>query len=201
MKRTPTPARRAPDAIGIINDAESPLAWLRRRKDKDGNALITSAQFDAGDRLRADLWRAQMTPRVTSDWSGNAPTRRQRRAAPGAGIDIADNVVAARQRVHRALRAVGADFAGLLIDVCGHLKGLEQLERVEGWPQRSAKLLLRHALTLLARHYGLIRDEDEDALIGRRLRHWGAQDYRPTLDGEIAGSTAEAKSAACARDR
>lgn len=162
--------------------AESPLAWLRRRKGKDGNALITAAQFDAGERLRADLWHAQMTPRVTADWSGNAPGRRQPRSAPGAGIDIADNVIAARQRVHAALRAVGADFAGLLIDVCGHLKGLEQLERGEGWPQRSAKFFLRYALTRLARHYGLIRDDEEDASIGRRMRHWGADDYRPTLE-------------------
>ena len=182
MKRTRAPARRNTPTIAAINDAESPLAWLRRRKDKDGNALITSAQFDAGERLRPDLWRAQMTPRVTSNWSGNAPAQRQRRSAPGAGIEIADNVVAARQRVHRALRAAGGDFAGLLIDVCGHLKGLEQLERGEGWPQRSAKFFLRHALTRLARHYGLIRDEDEDVLIGRRLQHWGAEDYRPTLD-------------------
>lgn len=180
MKRIRTPARRSP-AVAVINDAESPLAWLRRRKGRDGNVLITTAQFDAGERLRADLWRAQMTPCVTSNWSGNAPGQRQRRSAPGTGVEIADSVVAARQRVHRALRAAGADFAGLLIDVCGHLKGLEQLERGEGWPQRSAKFFLRHALTRLARHYGLIRDEDEDALIGRRLRHWGTPDYRPTL--------------------
>ena len=123
-----------------------------------------------------------MTPRVTSDWSGNAPAQRQRRSAPGAGIDIADSVVAARQRVHRALRAVGSEYAGLLIDVCGHLRGLEQLERSQGWPQRSAKFILRYALTRLARHYGLTRCEDEDALIGRRLRHWGAEDYRPNLE-------------------
>jgi len=181
-KRTHTPGRRRASAIPLFNDAESPLAWLRRRKGKDGNALITSPQFEAGERLRADLWRAQMTPRTTSDWSGTAPGQRQRRSAPGAGLNMADSVVAARQRVHLALRAVGADFAGLLIDVCGHLKGLEQLERGEGWPQRSAKFLLRYALTRLARHYGLIRDEDEDAQIGRRLRHWGAEDYRPTLE-------------------
>jgi hypothetical protein len=105
-----------------------------------------------------------------------------RRSAPGAGIDLADSVVAAKQRVHLALCSVGGDFAGILIDVCGHLKGLEQLERGEGWPQRSAKIFLGMALTRLAQHYGLIRREDEHEIIGRRLRHWGSEGYRPTLD-------------------
>lgn len=182
MKQTRTSERRGRTALRVVNAAESPLAWLRRRKDRDGNPLITAAQFDAGERLGADLMRAQLMPRLTSDWSGTAPGRRQRRAAPGTGVDMADGVVAARQRVHRALRAVGAEFAGLLIDVCGHCKGLEQLERGEGWPQRSAKFFLRYALTRLARHYGFIRDAEEEASIGLRLRHWGAEDYRPTLD-------------------
>ena len=40
------------------------IAWLRRRKDRDGEAMISQAQFDAGERLRADFWFAQMTPRA-----------------------------------------------------------------------------------------------------------------------------------------
>jgi hypothetical protein len=173
--------RRAPNTAAV-NNCESPLAWLRRRKDKQGNPLITPAQFDAGERLRADLWFAQMTPRTTSSWSGAPVERRKRRSAPGAGIDLADSIVAAKQRVHLALCSVGADFAGILIDVCGHLKGLEQFERGEGLPQRSGKIFLGMALTRLAQHYGLIRREDEHELIGRRLRHWGSDGYRPTLD-------------------
>ena len=181
MKSGRSSRGRAPGAAGV-NDSESPLAWLRRRKDKQGNPLITTAQFDAGERLRADLWFAQMTPRTTASWSGAPVERRTRRSAPGAGIDLADSIVAARQRVHRALCGVGADFAGILIDVCGHLKGLEQFERGEGLPQRSGKIFLGMALTRLAQHYGLLRREDEHEIIGRRLRHWGSEDYRPTLD-------------------
>jgi len=49
--------------------AESPLAWLARRKDKDGQPMLTDAEFDAGEKLRADFWFAQMTPRVTANWS------------------------------------------------------------------------------------------------------------------------------------
>ena len=52
-----------------INVAESPLAWLARRRDRDGRPMISGVQFEAGERLRADLRFAEMTPRVTANWS------------------------------------------------------------------------------------------------------------------------------------
>jgi hypothetical protein len=157
---------------------ERPLAWLRRRKDKDGQPLVTEPQFNAGERLAADFWHAQLMPRVTADWSAAATSRRTRRAVPGAGVEMSDNVAAARQRVHRALDAVGPELAGMLVDVCCHEIGLEAAERIQGWPQRSGKLVLRLALTSLARHYGLIAPPPR----WPRMRHWGSEDYRPDLE-------------------
>jgi hypothetical protein len=159
---------------------ERPLAWLRRRKDKDGRPLVTEPQFDAGERLAADFWHAQLMPRVTANWSAVATSRRTRRAAPGAGVEIGDNVAAARQRVHRALDAVGPELAGILVDVCCHEIGLEAAERALGWPQRSAKLGLQLALTSLARHYGLL--PPPPSWSAHRMRHWGSEDYRPDLE-------------------
>jgi hypothetical protein len=175
-----SPAARQP-AAAEVNSAESPLGWLYRRRDKDGRPLIRQEEFDAGERLRADFWFAQMTPRVTSTWDSAVPHSQARRAAPGAGIDLQDRVVAARERVRRALQAVGPELAGILIDVCCHLKGLEDAERNAGWPQRSGKVVLQLALTRLARHYGLLPTDTDASGRTRPIRHWGAPDYRPTI--------------------
>jgi hypothetical protein len=170
-------------AGGAINGEESPIAWLYRRKDRNGEAMISKIQFDAGERLRADFWFAHMTPRTTSNWSSLSPRQRGRRygAVPRAGGDMQDNVAAAAERVRRALAAVGPELSGVLIDVCCHLKGLEEAERAAGWPQRSAKIVLQLALTRLARHYGL----EPIAPAGGRpgiVRHWGSADYRPLFE-------------------
>jgi hypothetical protein len=172
----------------IVNDAESPLAWLARRKDKSGAPLIAAYQFAAGERLRADYTYAGLGPRVTASYSAAS----RRRGGASSAAHIGEMVLAARQRVARALSAVGPELAGILLDVCCHLKGLEETEREEGWPQRSGKVVLQIALTRLARHYGLINDAHLSTGLRRRLQHWGTSDYRPSIDGGSAQETAEA---------
>ena len=154
----------------LMNDSESPLAWLARRKGRDGRAMIEPTQFVAGERLRADFTRAQLTPRVTSSWT--TPTGGSSRGN-GAG-EMTDLIVASRQRVRLALEACGPEFAGVLLDVCCFLRGLEDLEHERGWPSRSAKVVLQLALSRLARHYGLERDMTSGH--GARLRTWLADD-------------------------
>jgi hypothetical protein len=137
---------------GITIDAgESPLAWLVRRKGRDGRALIEPAQFQAGERLRADFTRAQLMPRITANWTSAIA---QGRRGGGGMTTFAEAVVAARQRVRRALAVVGPEFTGLLLDVCCFLKRLEDVERERRWPPRSAKVVLQLGLDRLARHYG-----------------------------------------------
>jgi hypothetical protein len=138
-------------AVVTIDEAESPLAWLARRKGRDGRALIEPVQLLAGERLRADFTRAQLMPRITSNWDAAVSDGRR---GDGAAI-FADAVIAARQRVRSALDAVGTEFSGLLVDVCCFLKGLPDVERERGWPARSGKVVLQLALDRLARHYGL----------------------------------------------
>jgi hypothetical protein len=166
----------------LINDAESPLAWLRRRKDaRTGRPMLDAAQFAAGERLRADYWFAQLSPRITSNWSAlMLPTSGGARSLQGPSAELRDDVIAARQRVTRALAAVGPELSGVLVDVCCHLQGLEAVEAAAGWPQRAGKLVLQLALTRLARHYGLIAEPGQ-ATRERRVLHWGSADYRPIL--------------------
>jgi hypothetical protein len=135
-----------------MNAAESPLVWLARRKGRDGRPLIAPEQLQAGERLRADFTRAQMMPRVTANWTAAVA---QSRRAGGSPTNLADTVIAARQRVRHALDAAGPEFAGLLLDVCCFLKGLDDVERERAWPARSAKLVLQLGLDRLARHYGI----------------------------------------------
>lgn len=166
-------------ALPTLNSDESPLAWLARRHDKNGQPLISSAQFLAGEQLRCDFTLAQMTPRVTTNYSGVTSGAAARRSAPGTGIELRDVVVAAGQRVTRALAAVGPELSGVLLDVCCHLKGLEEAERRAAWPQRAGKVVLQLALTRLARHY---RFDNDAAQRNPAIRQWGTDDYRPHLD-------------------
>jgi len=142
-----------PEGVAEVtfDEAESPLGWLARRKGRDGQPLIQAVQFQAGERLRIDFTRAQLTPTVTSSWD---PSRAGGRRGQGGSGTFTDAVVAAREQVRRALDAVGPEFAGLLLDVCCFLKGLADIESERRWPPRAGKIVLQLALDRLARHYG-----------------------------------------------
>jgi len=92
-------------------------------------------------------------PRTTSNWSEPLSSSRGAGVSERAGM-FTETMIAARQNVHQALDAVGPEFAGLLVDICCFLKGLEDVERERAWPARSGKVVLQLALARLARHYG-----------------------------------------------
>lgn len=163
----------------LVDLDESPLGWLARRKGRDGKLLLSPAAVTAGERLRADFTRGQMSPRVTANWE--AAVASGRRGGAGQGVEVADAVLAARARVTRALEAVGPELSGVLVDVCCFLKGLEEVERDRGWPARGAKVVLGLGLDSLARHYG-VREQGGPERSGRVVG-WNAPDSRPTIDG------------------
>ena len=166
--------------LATVNDAESPLAWLRRRKDRDGGTLIDDNQFESGERLRRDYTFAALMPRVTADWSNSGAASAHSRAAAPAGT-MRDDVLAAKARVHRALEAVGPELGRMLVDVCCLLKGLEMAESGQGLPKRSGKVVLQLGLTALARHYGLIAAPRRRNQGPAPTLHWGTADFRPDI--------------------
>jgi hypothetical protein len=153
----------------LVDELESPLAWLARRRGRDGRALFEPHQLQAGVRLRADFTYAHLSPRTTSNWE--SPIKAG--PAGGAGF-MTDVMIAARQRVRHALDTVGPEFAGLLLDVCCFLKRLDDVERERAWPARSAKIVLQLALDRLARHYGF--DAQARGLARAPVRCWMAED-------------------------
>lgn len=133
-----------------VNIAESPVAKLSRKKDKDGKPFLTKEMTDAAERLREDFELAQLGPRVTQNWDRFLTCGRTGNADSGAA---AQGPEAARQRVHRALADLGPGLGDVALRVCCHLEGLEATEKRLGWSARSGKIVLRIALTRLARHY------------------------------------------------
>jgi len=147
---------------------ESPLDWLRRRKDRNGEPMIDEASYQAGERLRTDIMLAGLLPGVTARWDAMP-----RGSGPASPADATDRMVAARQRIRNAFDAIGADFSDLLMDLCGFLKGLELIERERRWPPRSAKIVVRIALARLAEHYG-IEAAARGPAASRGIRAWQA---------------------------
>ena len=151
-----------------IDTEESPLDWLRRRRDRNGEPLIDESSYQAGERLRTDIMLAGLLPGVTARWDAMPKT-----GGPASPGEATDRMVAARQRLRHAFDAVGGDFSDLLLDLCGFLKGLEQIERERQWPARSAKVVVRLALSRLAEHYG-IESQARGPAASRGIRAWQA---------------------------
>lgn len=137
-----------------MNCRDNPLLWLRTRRTKSGAPFIDIAHYEAGCRLAADYRHAGLDSLAQGslDLAGSSG---RRRTGGRQGGSVCDAALDARQRYRKAIDAVGAEFAPVLIDVCCIETGLGDLEKKNGWPPRSGKIIVRLALSSLARHYGL----------------------------------------------
>ena len=137
--------RRRPARSVTINCAESPLGWLKAR------GLVSQRQYDAGERLRLDWERAQLSPKVTMTWDA-APVARGRSGSARA-IDPAASQIDAHRRFHAAIDAAGPGLSDILWRVVCSGDGMRQAETALGWPARAGKLVLLIALDRIANHY------------------------------------------------
>lgn len=156
-----------------VNIADDVLETFRRRRILDW--LVGEAELDAGARLQRDFVLAQTAPQVTVNWSRLVVDG----AGYRAGLSKGEVAMEAETRVDRALRAVGPDFSGVLVDALAFSKGLETIEQEHALPPRSGKVLLAFALRCLARHYGL--SGEARGVKAPAIRHWSAERHRPGL--------------------
>lgn len=134
-----------------VNLRESPVTMLARKKDHvTGKPFLKPEHVAAAERMREDFELAQLGPRITQNWDAlqcftDKPTA-------GATLPMGGSSEA-RDRLHFALTALGDGLADITFRCCCFLEGLETAEKRMGWAARSGKIVLRIALTQLARHY------------------------------------------------
>ncbi|MEO0497356.1 MAG: DUF6456 domain-containing protein, partial [Pseudomonadota bacterium] len=163
--------------MAMANLAESPLAWLYRRKSKNGQRLLSDTQFQAGERLRLDYERGQLRQRISSNWEASLASGG--RGAARGGDDLSDAAMDARARVQKALQSLTVGHAGIVEDVCCHLKTITDIERERNWPRRAGRIVLAMALDELGRHYGLVAAAKSPRSNGA-IRAWGDGEHIPT---------------------
>jgi hypothetical protein len=131
-----------------VNMAESPLGWLYAR------GLVTRRQYDAGERLRSDWERGQLSPRVTMAWDSAPIARGRGGSAPEP--DLSGAQIDARRRFDDAIASAGPGLGDILWRIVCAGEGMRQAETALGWPARAGKLVLTLALDRIADYY-LIR--------------------------------------------
>lgn len=139
--------RRTGDARGkrrtvTVNLGESPLAWLHAR------GHLEDRLFDAGEALRNDYERAQLSANVTMRWD---PVRVK--STGDRGLSPTERQLAARQRFDGAIAHAGKGLEDILWRVVCANEKLPDAEKALGWPARSGKLVLRIALERVAEFY------------------------------------------------
>ena len=128
-----------------VNVTESPLGWLL------AHGYVSRRQFEAGERLRSDWERAELSPRVTMAWDA-APLARGR-GGSGAGIDLNGAQIDAKHRFDQAITAAGPGLADILWRIVCAGEGMRDAETALGWPARAGKLVLALALDRIAVFY------------------------------------------------
>jgi hypothetical protein len=128
-----------------VNQVESPLGWLHRHGHLD------QRQFDAGEQLRIDWERANLSPCVTMRWDPAPGLARGQ--ARGPALERTEQQASAKGRFDDALAAAGPGMSDILWRVVCAGEGMRDAETALGWPARAGKLVLRMALDRVAGFY------------------------------------------------
>ncbi|WP_300975544.1 DUF6456 domain-containing protein [Sphingomonas sp. LHG3406-1] len=130
-----------------VNQVESPLGWLHK------HGHLSLRQFDAGEQLRSDWERANLSPSVTMRW--DISTHQRRIGSKEGALAPSERQAAARERFDGALAAAGPGMSDILWRIVCAGEGMREAETALGWPARAGKLVLGMSLDRVADYYRL----------------------------------------------
>ena len=107
--------------------AESPLAALARRRDREGERFLSDDLVHAGERLREDFEMAQMEDKVAGYWEQFLVTLRI--DVPASDTGISPSARRAHARVVAALREIGPGLSESRCGVAASLRGWKRRKR------------------------------------------------------------------------
>ncbi|RKF21178.1 hypothetical protein D6851_09700 [Altericroceibacterium spongiae] len=128
--------------VATVNLAESPLSWLHAHGHLDDRL------FAAGEQLRRDYERAQLSASITMNW-----TPVHIKGGAGQRMTPTERQLAAKERFDGALAVAGRGLQDILWRVVCAGETLTTAEKGLQWPARSGKLVLRLALDRVADFY------------------------------------------------
>ena len=134
-----------------INASLSALDRLYRRRDRQGQPLLSGAEYEAGQHYARDYALAGYNSIGTQNYmsAGSDKTHYS-----GGNIEALDRSIDARRRLERADAIVGVGLKKALIAVCCMDISLDEVERAENWATSSGLTILKMGLAALAAHYG-----------------------------------------------
>ena len=138
---SPKSPRRGGRSV-TVNLAESPMTWLHSR------GHLSDRLFAAGELLRADWERAQLSQGLTMRWDAV-----RTKGGPDSGLTSNERQIAAKQRFDGAILAAGSGLEDVLWRVVCAGETLPIAEKALDWPVRSGKLVLKIALERVADFY------------------------------------------------
>lgn len=158
-------------------DEGTPEAVQRLAAARGGEAFLQPHHVETARRLARLFGRARLMQRTTLSYD---PARLGGTRNRPVQAEISDSAADARRLLAQLARQTPGDCWGVLTDICGFDRGLQEVEIDRGWPRRGAKLVLRIGLDHLAGLFGLAaRAEGAE---GGRMRAWLPE--RPAMFGD-----------------
>ncbi len=134
-----------------VNAGMTAFDRLCRRKKSGGEALLSTAQQEAGRRFMNDYARAGHTQVATQNYMSAGEDKT---GYSGGAEDAHIRRLDAETRFEAAKSAIGEGLDKAVLAICCHDHRLEQIERAEKWANGTGLTLLKMGLTRLVKHYG-----------------------------------------------